>query len=444
MLPFFRYSTMSKKELFKRYALFLFSVLINGFGIAVITTAHVGTTPISSPNYVLSLHTSLTLGQYTFILNSLLIVAQYFLLKKDERKAQMANLLMQIPITVIFSAAIDLGMLVLQIFLPENPIYIFNLALVILGTSILAFGISLAVIADVSMVSGEYFVKILAQKLRKEFGVIKTFFDCSLVIIAVIFSLIFTNFTQIEGVREGTLIGALCVGPLVRIFMPRLKWLNRYLVDAKSVTIPKQTTITSTFKVITIAREYGCGGRIIGKKIAQKLGYEFYDTNLIELIAKESGLSSSTVSEKEGMDSALLYEMIMQDYSVPLDKSMSSQDMLYVASSKVIRNIASKNNCVIVGRGADAILKDYKNCFNVFLFADLKHKLDFCKNVYKEDKDKALENMQDYDRKRSEHYLHYTGKNMKDLHNYHLCIDVGDLGIDKACDLVCNLVEHKK
>ena len=81
----------------------------------------------------------------------------------------------------------------------------------------------------------------------------------------------------------------------------------------------------------------GCGGRVIGKMVAEKLGYEVYDTNLIELIAKESGLSKQTVSKNEGLDSALLYEMIMQDYSVPLNKSISSQDMLFVASAKVFR-----------------------------------------------------------------------------------------------------------
>ena len=270
--------------------------------------------------------------------------------------------------------------------------YIFNLCLLISGTCILAFGITLAVIADVSMVSGEYFVKIVAQKTHKEFGVIKTIFDVSLVILAVILSLIFTGFTQIEGVREGTVIGALCVGPLVRVFLPRLKWISIYLKDKNSV--PNQTPTAHFCNVITIAREYGCGGRIIGKMIAQKLGYEFYDTNLIELIAKESGFSEQTVSKNEEMDSALLYEMIMQDYTVPLNKSMSRQDMLYVASSKVIRNIASKHNCVIVGRCADYILKDNPNCYNVFLFADTDKKLDFCLKEYHEAHDVAFEKMQ--------------------------------------------------
>lgn len=434
---------MSKKELIKRYSLFLFSVLINGFGIAVITFANVGTTPISSSNYVLSLHCGLTLGQLTFIFNVLLIIAQYLLLNKQERKQQIYNIIMQVPITVPFCLAIDLGMFILRNFLPEEFAYPFHLALLITGTCVLAFGITLAVIADVSMVSGEYFVKIVAQKTNKEFGVIKTIFDVSLVILAVCLSLIFTGFTQIDGVREGTLIGALCVGPLVRVFLPRMKWISVYLIDKKD---NKQTSEiqTHTFcNVITIAREYGCGGRVIGKMVAEKLGYEFYDTNLIELIAKESGLSKQTVSKNEGLDSALLYEMIMQDYSVPLNKSISSQDMLFVASAKVIRNIASKHNCVIVGRCADYILKDNPHCYNVFLFADIKKKLEFCLKQYKEAHDVALDKMSQFDKKRSEHYLHYTGKNIEDPHNYQMCIDVGNLGLDKSCELICSLAKSR-
>ena len=432
---------MSKKELTKRYALFLLSVLINGFGIAVITFAHVGTTPISSSNYVLSLHCGLTLGQFTFLFNVLLIISQYLMLNKQERKEQIWNIILQVPITVPFCLAIDLGMTVLHSLLPTDLAYIFNLCLLLSGTCILAFGITLAVIADVSMVSGEYFVKIVAQKTHKEFGVIKTIFDISLVILAVILSLIFTGFTQIEGVREGTVIGALCVGPLVRVFLPRLKWISIYLKDKNSV--PDQTPTAHFCNVITIAREYGCGGRIIGKMIAQKLGYEFYDTNLIELIAKESGFSEQTVSKNEEMDSALLYEMIMQDYTVPLNKSMSRQDMLYVASSKVIRNIASKHNCVIVGRCADYILKDNPNCYNVFLFADTDKKLDFCLKEYHEAHDVAFEKMQQIDKRRAEHYLHYTGKNIKDPHNYQLCVDVGTLGLNNSCDLICDLAKTK-
>ena len=117
---------MSKKELTKRYALFLLSVLINGFGIAVITFAHVGTTPISSSNYVLSLHCGLTLGQFTFLFNVLLIISQYLMLNKQERKEQIWNIILQVPITVPFCLAIDLGMTVLHSLLPTDLAYIFK------------------------------------------------------------------------------------------------------------------------------------------------------------------------------------------------------------------------------------------------------------------------------------------------------------------------------
>ena len=117
---------MSKKELIKRYSLFLFSVLINGFGIAVITFANVGTTPISSSNYVTVSTLRTDSRTINFIFNVLLIIAQYLLLNKQERKQQIYNIIMQVPITVPFCLAIDLGMFILRNFLPEEFAYPFH------------------------------------------------------------------------------------------------------------------------------------------------------------------------------------------------------------------------------------------------------------------------------------------------------------------------------
>lgn len=217
---------MSRTEILKRNIVFLIAVFLGGFGVATVTYAHLGTTPISSANYVFSLHTPLSLGGTTFVFNMILIVLQLFLFGKEYVKKHALIISLQIPVTFIFAAAIDGGMyLLLQVFTddPEALLYGYKLVFMAAGSLIIALGVSLQVCADVAMVSGEAFVKALAMRLEKDFGTIKLFFDCTLVTIAIVSSLIFTGFTGVEGVREGTLFGALAIGPTVKILLPRLK-----------------------------------------------------------------------------------------------------------------------------------------------------------------------------------------------------------------------------
>ncbi len=432
---------MTKTELAKRYSIFFISVALQGFAIALVTIADLGQTPISSPNYVLSLHTPLTLGQVTFIFNTMLIVLQFILHKGDEEKSRLP-LLLQFPITLVFATAIDLGIFILKGIMPHDLPYVIDFAVLIAAVILLGFSISLQVTANAALIPGEGTVKIISRRLKKEFGYVKIGFDLSLVTTAVILSLIFTGFQGIDGVREGTIISALLTGPLVRIFMPKVKFLNAWFVKEIPAVAAASAALSDFKLVITISREYGCGGRIIGKKIAEDLGIAFYDTNLIDMVSKESGLAPEFVRENDqAMDSSLLFQMIMQDYFSMPEQSLSSQDALYVACSRVIRRLAKEQPCVIVGRGADAILKDNPFCFNVYLYASLDKKLLFCRDNYHQNEEEALKAMQVNDHRRAEHYLHYTGKKINDPKNYHLCLDVGSLKTEAAAQFIEGLVK---
>lgn len=222
---------MSKIELLKRYSLFFISVVFQGTAIAFITYANIGTTPISSANYVLSLHSSFTLGETTLIFNILLMLLQIMFISigKDPVKKHAVNLIMQIPVCLIFSYMIDLSMNLLKLSLPEEISYIAECSLVILGTVLLALAISLSVTSNVAMVPGEYFIKIFHPLINRTFSFVKTFFDIFLVSSAVILSLFLTGFTEIEAVREGTLFAALCTGPIVHFFIPITAKLTPFL-----------------------------------------------------------------------------------------------------------------------------------------------------------------------------------------------------------------------
>lgn len=215
---------MPRKELFKRYVLFFISVVFQGIAVALITYADIGTTPISSANYVLSLHSDFTLGDTTLIFNLMLLLLQLTLIFISDYKLKdhAINMLMQIPTCLVFSVMIDISTNVLTLVLSEHN-YVLSWVLVVLGTVLLALAVSMSVIASVCMVPGEYFIKLFHPLVKKSFSFVKTFFDIFLVSSAVIISLFLTGFTEIEGVREGTLFAALTTGPIVHIFIPRLK-----------------------------------------------------------------------------------------------------------------------------------------------------------------------------------------------------------------------------
>ena len=221
---------MKSSEQFFRYGLFFLSVVINAIGISAITVARIGTTPISSPNYVFSLHTPLTLGYTTMIFNALLIFLECLLIGFSELKKHKTALLMQIPVSLLFSVVIDLSMYAFDSILGSGQhSYLLSWILVISGTVMLAFGIAVEFTANVCMVPGEYFIKILHPKIHLKFSSLKIFFDVFLVFSAVVVSLLYTEFTFIEGVREGTLFAAVATGMFVRFFIPRLAFINSLL-----------------------------------------------------------------------------------------------------------------------------------------------------------------------------------------------------------------------
>lgn len=215
---------MSKKELLKRYLFFISGLFMNSVGITLITKAKLGTSPISSFPYTLSMGFPLTLGTFTFIFNMLLIVGQVIVRGREFEKIQ----LIQIPISVIFGYFIDFSMSMFSTLHPSA--YGFKFLTLIGGCTILALGVSIEVTADVVMLSGEALVKAISAKAGKEFGTIKILFDVSLAISSCIISLIM--FHSIVGVREGTVVAAVIVGFIAKNFTKALSFVNdRILTD---------------------------------------------------------------------------------------------------------------------------------------------------------------------------------------------------------------------
>lgn len=203
---------MSKKETEKRYVLFVISLFISALGVAFTKHGELGVSPISSVANVMSIKLDFfSLGIWLIIWNCLLILGQILILRKKFKPIQ----LLQIPLSFLFGYFTDFGLWLVG-FIPAES-YIMRLVMVFIGIVILGFGVSLSVSANVIMNSGEAFVKAISDTTNKNFGNVKIAFDVSCVVLALILSLLFFDFT-IVGTREGTIISALCTGLVVKLF----------------------------------------------------------------------------------------------------------------------------------------------------------------------------------------------------------------------------------
>lgn len=207
---------MSKKEIAKRYILFIVSLFFSALGVAFTKRGELGVSPISSVANVMNCRfDALSMGTWLIIWNCILIVGQIIILRKKFQPIQ----LLQVPLSFLFGWFTDLGMAIVS-HIPAE-VYVMRLVMVIIGIVILAFGIALSVIANVIMNSGEAFVKAISDTIHKEFGNVKIAFDISCVAAALMLSLIFFNFT-IVGMREGTVISAFLTGIVVNFFRGKL------------------------------------------------------------------------------------------------------------------------------------------------------------------------------------------------------------------------------
>lgn len=189
--------------------------------------------------------------------------------------------------------------------------------------------------------------------------------------------------------------------------------------------------------VITISREYGSGGRYIGKLVAEKLGIQLYDKQFVEKLAEDTGLSEKYIEDNEQKRTFL--EILNNGYYSGLNNS----DDLFIKESELIGEVANKESCVIVGRCADFILKDKENVLKIFIDSSLQDKINRATEYYNLDKNKAQKEIKRINKLRENHYKYYTEREWKDPSNYDICINSDSLGIENAANLICELVNKK-
>ena len=192
-------------------------------------------------------------------------------------------------------------------------------------------------------------------------------------------------------------------------------------------------------RIITISREFGSGGRFIGEEVAKKLGIAYYDKDIIGQIAEKSGFSTEYIKEnaelspKKGLFG---YAFAGRDLT-----GKSVEDMVYEAQRKVIMEIAEKENCVIVGRNADFILKDRDDVLNVFIHGNMPEKMKRICQLYNVSEQDAVKMMTDTDKRRMTNYNFYTDQRWGKASNYTLCLNSSQLGYDKCEEIIMECVK---
>ncbi len=199
-------------------------------------------------------------------------------------------------------------------------------------------------------------------------------------------------------------------------------------------------------KIITISREFGSGGRTIGREVAEKLGIPFYDKELVDQIAVESGFAPKFVEEHgEHAPGKSMLSYAFASQGVPgVMNGLSTADFLWNIQCNVILQLAEKGPCVIVGRNADYILKDRTDCLHVYIHADMDFRADRIVRRYGESEKSPQARLQEKDKRRRVNYQHYTGRTWGQSQNYDLCLCSSTLGVDHCADIIVDVYNNCK
>ena len=239
------------------------------------------------------------------------------------------------------------------------------------------------------------------------------------------------------------IIGVLSAGPVadglafilaVSLLLRESKKLKDVNIETNNIDkIEKINTNDNKKMIITISREYGSGGRYIGKLVAEKLGIKLYDKEFVLKMAEDTGLSAKYIEDNEQKRN------ILDSFNNGYYYGLNNSDELFIKESELIKEIANKESCVIIGRCADFILKDRKNVLKVFVSSSMDDKIKRAINFYGLSKSKAEKEINRINKLRANHYKYYTEKEWSNPSNYDICINSDAIGIENAVELICNI-----
>jgi uncharacterized membrane protein YczE len=429
----------------KRLLVYLIGLFCMAVGVVFSARSALGVSPVGSlANVIYQIaldrgQTAVSLGNCTILVYCLYILAELCILRRDFKP----EMLLQLVASVLFGWLVNLASAVLS-FLPDPLSYPMQMLYLLCSIPLVAVGVMLYLSPNILPTPGEGMSLAISKKTGLSVGGSKTVFDCSMVVISAIVSLGY--FRALVGVREGTVICALLVGfvmkrmqrlcqPALLRFVERETKLERaiqaanagYHVDAAGK--PKV--------VIAIGREFGSGGYEIGRKLAEKLGVTFYDQQINEMAAQDSGLPLEYVNTLEQqMARSVVYDLKTASYALS-NEGLPPEEKLFAAQAAVIQRIAAGDeSCVIMGHCADYVLYHDPNCFRIFVHAIPDARTARIMTEFGLDREQARTQMVNTDASRARHYKHFTGREYGSQQFYHLAVDSAQLGTDGCVALI--------
>ena len=198
------------------------------------------------------------------------------------------------------------------------------------------------------------------------------------------------------------------------------------------------------YKIVTISRQFGSGGRSIGKKVAEALGYDYYDKELVKQVSMATGFAPEYIEEKGeyAQSRSRLSYLFTTVGTAGVMNGMSAADYLYTMQRKVILDIAEKGNCVIVGRCADYILREREDALHVFIHAPVPYRAERIVRLYGVSEQTPEKRLADKDGKRRINYEHFTGRTWGAADNYAISLNTEAIGEDNCVRLLTEIVKH--
>lgn len=427
---------MNLKNMKIRLPMYLVGLFIMTIGIAISVKSNLGVSPVSSIPYTMTCIWGIEMGKATILFHIVLVLIQLIILRKNFKLIS----LLQIPIGVVFGYFTTFCNYLVSFFpTPDN--IVIRIIMVLISAAIVAIGIFLYLPTDVIPLAGEGVMSAVSQVTKIEFSKVKMAFDITMVIISGVSCLIFIH--NLGSVGIGTVIAAFLVGFILGIINKVFgKYRDKLLGKTKIADDTAETDDKPTY-VISISREYGSGGRAIGKILAEKLGYKYYDTELIKLVMQESGYSPEYIEHNEQtLDKSALNDFF-EWYQQNNGDTVSNINSLFKKEESVIKHLAKTENCVIVGRLANYILRNKKHIYNVFITADEESEIEKVKERDHLSHENAAKQVRKVNRERSAHCKYFTNTDWGNAKNYNLTIKSNDFGYEKTADLIEILFKQK-
>lgn len=430
---------MTKKEYVRRYVLFILGLFILSLGIALATKGNLGVSPVSSIPYVLSLSLPFTLGQITIVIQMIYVLIEIAILRKNFKPFNF----LQIGVVVLFGYFNDFSlMLVSGVHAQHYPA---QWLICIISMFLIALGVNMEVRAGVLMLAIDGLVVAISKTFHIDFGKVKVVSDCTQVIIAVVCSLLLAH--QLQGVREGTVAAAVFVGMIIKLYNKKLgrifDWLGLTPIAAEQEEAePETVPDTAPLHVITIAREVGSGGHEIGQILGQRLHMPVYDKDMLEIAAAEFDVPPEVIEKKEQRMIYSFFQNLHDENYAPLTGADSKESRLKKVQQEVVRRMAAKEPCIIVGRLASYYLRNQPGCFHVFVHGDKAYRIRHFREENNMERNAAIQELERRDLERNRHYKFYTGMEYGEYHNYHLSIDSSVYGSIQTADIIQDAAER--